>query len=139
MAGFVKRWAKRAVIGAAVGAAALYFGYKAADKHLTDKYEHVEERNATEQGIEKIVLGAAHATEKLSSQYADFLTKQGYHTRMEHIAVDSYKILFIEENGDERTAYYRVTYTDKTTGEQHSNIGTFILGKEGSEWKIQGE
>ena len=139
MAGFVKRWTKRIGCAGLVGIAALVGSYYVADRHLTQKYEHANEREAVTQGIEQLVQGAPQATQKLSPSYVEFLTKQGYWKQMKDVELNSYDVLLVEERGDERIAHYRVMYTLKKTGERTTNFGTFILNKAGDEWKIMGE
>ena len=78
MAGFVKRWTKRIGCAGLVGLATLVGSYYVADRHLTQKYEHANEREAVTQGIEQLVQGAPQATQKLSPSYVEFLTKQDY-------------------------------------------------------------
>lgn len=135
MAGFIKRWTKRVAVGGLVGIAALVGSYYAADRHLTQKYEHGKERETVTQGIEKLVNGDASS---LSRSYTEFLEKQGYKKRMDGITLENCTVLFVEEIGDERVAYYRAAYKDKS-GERHSTTGTFVLRQEGGAWKILGE
>ena len=132
----IKKLTKRVALAGMIAAAALVGGYYITDSHLTKKYEHQDERDVVASGIEKIVQGD---TSNFAASYSRFLSQSGYQRRLEQVKINNFDVLYVDEAGDERVAYYRVTYTDKKTGEQHSNLGSFVLHREGSEWKIIGE